>query len=712
MSTAQEIKAAIFSGNEESARTLLQNANDAYYTDGTSQLTDAEFDGLRSAYMGKFGLPLRTAPRMTPAKGRTDRQAGVPHDWPLLSGWLAKAANLSETADWLGKAADTHNPGPLIGSPKWDGLSVVITYNQHGHVMRALTRGDDGLGVDVTRVFAGESHFGEHDFGIDRFGIKYEVVMTWAATELMSTALGKTYKNPRNTVAGIIASDDSSDRRQYITLVPLDVEWDGCEDDRLSRLSFLQAFFVGEPDGDIPPVFAGNGSQPTPFAWYEINSWDGDGEVLGVQEVYDELLSWRSNPEFDFMIDGVVFEFSDDNDIERLGGRNNDCPDYAIATKFPSMVGRTKVLSLDWDLGNTGRLTPVVNYEPVTLDGRTFSRTSIANMTRFDQLQLCPGTPIVIEIRGDILAWVDRDGDDLPDAVPFPPPENCSFTYNDAGQRVFAYVEAPLDGRCERMMVKCGIKGIRIETISKLVDAGLVTSLADMWTISEKISQIVLIPGLGASSAEILCSAIDNKLSQALWDWEILSSVGINGVGRTLAREALKVLTLDDMIDLAGTAVKSSASLQAAIGMERSAMLMDGIVTFIDDLKALKEIALTKSRYNVTKEISGTYDGPMYKVVVTGDMERWERDEFKTLIEAMGHKMVGSISSKTDYLITNTPNSGTVKNKRAQELGVEIITEVQAIEILGISEEAASVRKASSTSLLSPTMQAGTLDEL
>ena len=78
-------------------------------------------------------------------------------------------------------------------------------------------------------------------------------------------------------------------------------------------------------------------------------------------------------------------------------------------------------------------------------------------------------------------------------------------------------------------------------------------------------------------------------------------------------------------------------------------------------------------------------DTPKYKVVVTGDLKYWDRDAFKDYIETLGHKMVGSISGKTDYLVTNTPNSGTVKNRKAQELGVQIITEEQAIEILGLT---------------------------
>lgn len=399
MSAAASIRAVIASGNEGAARALLQQANDAYYGSGSSDLTDAEFDALQAEYTARFGMAVRTAPTMV--RGRSDRQAGVPHDWPLLSGWLAKTSGKGEMLEWALRRRSQVADGSAVGSPKWDGMSVVVTYDRHGRVQRALTRGDDGLGVDVTRMFAGEQHFRDYDAEV-RFGVKYEVVMTWSAVEQMSADLGRTYKNPRNTVAGIVSSDESASRRKYVTLVPLDVAWDGMGpgDGRMARLALMQSLFAGATDEEGNPAgpapFCGNGDAETPLSFWTAN------EPSELEAIYDEVLSWRDREDFEFMIDGVVFELVDDGDIARLGGPQSDCPDYATATKFPSMVGRTTVTGVDFDLGNTGRLTPVVNYVPITLDGRTFSRTSISNFVRFDALRLAVGTPIIVEIRGDV----------------------------------------------------------------------------------------------------------------------------------------------------------------------------------------------------------------------------------------------------------------------------------------------------------------------
>ena len=238
-------------------------------------------------------------------------------------------------------------------------------------------------------------------------------------------------------------------------------------------------------------------------------------------------------------------------------------------------------------------------------------------------------------------------------------------------------------------MVKMGIKGIKIETLKKLVNAGLIAKLGDCFRLDE--NQVASVPGLGLSSAEILCSALEKKLASGLWDWEILASVGILNVGRTLSKEALKVWSLDELVacvtipdtPAAPSETACREALVLALGAERGPMVLEGVRSHVSDIQDLIALGPFKSTKSVVAAISA--DTPKYKVVVTGDLKYWDRDAFKDYIETLGHKMVGSISGKTDYLVTNTPNSGTVKNRKAQELGVQIITEEQAIEILGLT---------------------------
>ena len=372
------------------AKRILDEANAAYYADGSSEMTDAEYDEISALFQQTFGDAVKTGARL-------DRQAGIPHDWPLLANWLAKLQDTEGITAWTRSRHVYLGDDGMLASPKWDGLSIVITYLRNGAVKRALTRGEDGLGVDVTRLFRGERHFGpDFDAGVVLFGIKYELVMGWSDLDRLNLDLGLELKNPRNAAAGIAATDDCATRRQYVTLIPLDLEYDGMTESRMERLGVLSSWFTPDPDSGEAAPFTGNGGRETPFFWYECPTFDD------VMVAYTEIHGWRSIPDFDFMIDGVVIEMASDEAVKALGGRTSDCPAYAVAAKFPHLVGRSRVISLEWDTGGTGRLTPCVNYEPVTMDGRTFSRTSIANMTRFDQLRLAPGTPIRIEIRGDV----------------------------------------------------------------------------------------------------------------------------------------------------------------------------------------------------------------------------------------------------------------------------------------------------------------------
>src|SRR5262249_22504987 len=152
-----------------------------------------------------------------------------------------------------------------------------------------------------------------------------------------------------------------------------------------------------------------------------------------VRLIQDQMIATKNA--MDLMADGVVFEYADAAAIAALGGPSST-PDFMAALKFPYAEARTVALALEWDDGNTGRVTPCVVFEPVIINGNTYKRVSIANMTRFDELKLCPGTPLIFQLRNDILGWVTRGGEDPEGAVPFPEPEGVSYTYNDEGQRV------------------------------------------------------------------------------------------------------------------------------------------------------------------------------------------------------------------------------------------------------------------------------------
>ena len=155
-------------GDQGAANKLLKEINRRYYADETPLMTDPEYDQVASLYASRFGLEFKTG-----SLGRTDRQTGIPHEYPLLAGWLDKAADLDTLRAWFTQRVLTEHT-ELYCSPKWDGMSIVVSYDATGVVTRVLTRGEDGRGVDVTRIFGGEQHFTDLDAGSD-FGIKSSI---------------------------------------------------------------------------------------------------------------------------------------------------------------------------------------------------------------------------------------------------------------------------------------------------------------------------------------------------------------------------------------------------------------------------------------------------------------------------------------------------------------------------------------------------------
>jgi NAD-dependent DNA ligase len=312
--------------------------------------------------------------------------------------------------------------------------------------------------------------------------------------------------------------------------------------------------------------------------------------------------------------------------------------------------------------------------------------------------------------------------------VPFPDPEGVEFTYNDAGARVFGYVEAPLAGRVERMFLKCGIKGIRDGMIVPLVEAGLIRTLGDAFRLSP--GRVAKVEGFAKASADNLCGEVDRKSAEGLADWEILASVGIIGIGRTVSRLVLKEATLGELMEAVEgrpevseltedpeTGEQDFASDDPVLvrGMEEAGGFWPATAAMIDRLRALPGIGngralavlegvlkhkgdimdlMQMHRVLETKGAAALSapnlapSGRCYKIVVTGDLEGWGREAFEELVESMGHEMVGSVSRKTDFLITNFPSSGTGKIKKAKDLGVPILSEKEALEKLGIATPA------------------------
>jgi DNA ligase (NAD+) len=355
----------------------LLKASEVYYNSDELLMSDEEFDKKKDLYEAQRGpLEFGAAPRSS--KGLVEMN----HKYDNLLGTLGKVNNLEELQEWLENIllpfnimSSSNKPHTLGISYKYDGNSIYIEY-KNGKVVQALTRGKAGKGMDVTDVFKNET--------IEYKGpvaIQYEVVMTYENYELIKKETGTEYANPRSVVAGKLGDLDAPSFRKYFTLVPLGARKPSPLT-RESELTFIQEF------ADIHEI-----KFIDTYDLYEGHF--AEDFVETIRGIYDGMTTERFN--LSYMIDGLVIELIGPN-FEGMGWSNGK-PKNKVALKFPYMEKESVVTGIEFDYGNSSRITPCVTFEPVTFNGAVQQRVSLANRARFDELKLGVGSKILVQYR-------------------------------------------------------------------------------------------------------------------------------------------------------------------------------------------------------------------------------------------------------------------------------------------------------------------------
>ena len=548
----------------------------------------------------------------------------------------------------------------------------------------ALTRGQDGVGKDLTgyfkKAFAGffsknRIEMPEIDGEeVEDFAVGFEAVISWENLEKMNEEFGTTYKNPRSAIGGII-KEDGLPMSKYLTLVPLKYRAQvGSHVTRLDEFEALQEVARQSPH------------------FYEM-------EVTVIESVNDLEDAYHAIAEnrFDlpFMIDGIVVETGDQDLRDELDFTDNR-PNFAIAFKLPYMEKETKLIDVKWYTdGNSATYTPVAVLEPVILINATYQNVSLANYGRFKQMELRKGDRMLFSLNNDVLGYVDK----LPTVHPrgkegkaFLPPSNCECCGEPLHtDEVFLFcVNDDCDlvkvGRLQQFLEKMGIKGIKRNTIKAMYDVGIIEDVTDFLHFDEtKQAVIARTEGFGKTSAAKICEAINNKIygENGVYDYELMGSLNVELISRDRAKLVLRHIDPDTL--LYGDRKEVEAKLRAVDGIGDAIIdaIFDHKNLIADVFLAFREAGIKiKGFFEELK--ANQVEGKKYTVVVTGNLKGYGREEFKEAIERLGHKMASSISRKTDYLVTNDTSSGTIKNKKALDLGVKVIDEAEAIKVLGI----------------------------
>lgn len=627
------------------------NYHTKLYDEGHPEISDQEWDDLYFKLItleNKYGV-LPNSPTQKVNWEPVSELQKVKHNHLMLS--LDKTKNLEDVEAFVGDKE-------YLVMAKMDGLTCSLRYI-NGRLVSAETRGNGEVGENIlhnARVIANIPNVIPYD---DEIVIDGEIICDYHS---FNEFFSKDYKNPRNFAAGKVRVLDPMDcAKADLKFVAWDVIKGFEEETLYDTLNSLRGLFT-----------------IVPFVEPE----------LPLEECIEKIKD-RCKV-FGYPIDGCVIKFNDIEYGESLGHTAHHF-NNAIAYKFYDEMYETNLIDIDWTMGRTGVLTPVAVFNPIEIDGTEVSRASLHNVSIMQEV-LGPapwaGQKIWVSKRNMIIPQVEKAEKEMPENVTASPmiiPEVCPICGGNTLLKCdLNTINLVCDNpNCEGKLINvidhfCSKKGLDIKglskaTLEKLLDWGLIEHIDDIYTLYERRNEWINKPGFGEKSVDRILASIEQSRVCELEDF--ISSLGIPNIGKTVSKQIVEYVDsyedfrtkIDDGFDF--TTFKSFGPVMS-----------NAILTFdytLADRLAKHHLNITKT---IEEEKAQDLEGKTF--VVTGKLKTFKnRDELSAAIAARGGKVVGSISGKTDYLINNDTTSTSAKNKKAQELGIPIISEEEFLKL-------------------------------
>ena len=658
----------------QSLRDELNMHNHNYYVLDKPTISDFEFDQKLKQLQEIEDLH----PEYFSENSPTQRVGGtitknfqtVTHDFRMYS--LDNSYSKEDLIDWENRIQRVLGNVALeyTCELKYDGASISITY-ENGNLKRAVTRGDGFQGDDVTNNIKTIRSIPLQLKGKDfpaKFDIRGEIILPFAGFKKMNQELveiGETpYSNPRNTASGSLKLQDSAE----VARRPLDC---------------LLYFLIGN---NLPFDSQFEGLQVARSWGFKAPSETKLAKNLS--EVFEFIDYWdihRHNLPYE--TDGVVIKVNSFQQQEELGFTAKS-PRWAIAYKFKSEQVSTKLISISYQVGRTGSITPVANLEPVQLAGTIVKRASLHNADQIEKLDIRIGDTVFVEKGGEIIPKIIAV--DLSQRAPNTTPTvylthcpECHTklvrTEGEANHYCPNFYECPpqIIGRIQHYISRkaMDIDGLGGETVALLYKNNLVHNYADLYDLT--VAQILPLDRMAQKSAENLINGIEN--SKKIPFENVLYALGIRFVGETVAKKLAKHYKNID-------ALQQASLLDLILVDEIGDRIAKSVIEFFENqenqhiIQRLKEYGIHLeivekiNPYATQKLVGKTF-------VVSGVFESYSRDELKATIEENGGKVGSSISAKTDYVIAGE-NMGPAKLEKASQLKIPIISEFQFENLL------------------------------
>ena len=640
---------------------LLNKASRAYYQEAQEIMSNYEYDRLYDELKeleDELGITLSNSPTVNVGYEVVSELPKERHESPMLS--LDKTKEVEELKNFVGDQK-------VLMSWKMDGLTVVLTYRD-GKLYKAVTRGNGEVGEVITNnakvfknvpvqiayqgelILRGEAVIGYKDF--EKINQEIEDV-------------DARYKNPRNLCSGSV--------RQLNNQLTA------------KRNVMFYAFTLVQADGvDF------QNSRACQMEWLKSQGFTTVEYYMVTRDtVEDEVAKFSSKiSENDFPSDGLVLTY-DDIAYGRSLGRTAKFPRDSFAFKWQDEIRETVLREIEWSPSRTGLINPVAIFDPVELEGTTVSRASVHNISIMEELELGIGDRIEVYKANMIIPQIaenlTRSGvKDIPCKCPVCQGET---KIRQVGNAKALYCMNP---ECQAKHVKSfalfvsrdalNIEGLSEATLEKFISRGYIHTFADIFHLDQYKEKIQKMEGFGEKSYKKLTESIEKARTTTLP--RVIYSLGIAGIGLANA----KVICRELKYDVESLLKVSEEELNEIQGVGE--VLAKAFVGYFADAKHVENFRrllneLTIPEETVTKQ--QIFEGVNF--VITGSVKHFaNRGEVKELIESLGGKVTGSVTSKTNYLINNDVTSTSSKNKKANELGIPIISEETFLELVNQGE--------------------------
>ena len=653
---------------------LLDYHSHKYYVENNPEISDREFDMLLRELQDLEAQYPEHADENSPTKrvgsDLTTEFQSVEHRYAMQS--LSNTYSSEELGEWIDRITKEIGEVEFVCELKFDGTAISLTY-ENGALKRAVTRGDGRRGDDVTNNVRtiGSIPLRLHGEGYPSlFEIRGEIYMPYASFDRLNAereAQGEPLlANPRNAAAGTLKQQSSqvvAHRGLDCTLYHIAVDepiksthWDNLMEAKRWGFKVSEHIKVCRTRKEIEAFIA---------------YWDTERKALP------------------YATDGIVIKVNSYANQRSLGSTAK-APRWAVAYKFQAERALTKLISVDFQVGRTGAVTPVANLEPVQLAGTVVKRASIHNADQIELLDIRIGDMVYVEKGGEIIPKItevelsERPADSVPFEYITHCPECGTELVRDEGE---AKHFCPNSKGCKPQIIgrivhfvsrkAMNIEGLGGETIELLWENGMLHNIADIYHLDP--IQLASLPRLGEKSAANIVEGV--RLSTEVAFERVLFALGIRYVGETTAKylashfrtlDAIACATTEELSEAEEVGAKIAVAIKEYFSDEDNRKIVD----------ALRDAGLqfeVKDKVQTSNALLGK------SVVISGKFAGRSRDDMKALVEEHGGKNLAAVSANVDFIVAGD-NMGPAKRQKAEKLGVTILTEEEFMSLISSGE--------------------------